>query len=155
MTVHSATLEGVRSESAGWSARLGLLVPAGRVLFSTLFIAAAFTHFKPATIAYAAAQGVGFPEIVVPLAGLLAATGGLSVALGYRAKLGAWLLVVFLVPVTLKLHNFWAVSDPMLAALQQAMFMKNVSLLGGALFVAYFGAGPYSLDARRARESSR
>ena len=154
MTVHSATLEGVGSRSVGWSALLGLLAPAGRVLFSTIFIAAAFTHFAPATIAYAAAQGVRYPEVVVPLAGLLAAAGGLSVALGYRAKLGAWLLVVFLVPVTLRMHNFWAVSDPMLAALQQAMFMKNVSLLGGALFVAYFGAGPYSLDARRAREGS-
>jgi putative oxidoreductase len=154
MTVHSATLEGVRSRSAGWSALLGLLAPAGRVLYSTVFIAAAFTYFEPATIAYAAAQGVRSPDLVVPLAGLLAAVGGLSVALGYRAKLGAWLLVVFLVPVSLRMHNFWAVSDPMLAAMQQAMFVKNLSLLGGALFVAYFGAGPFSLDARHAGETT-
>ena len=44
MTVHSAALEGVRSRSAGWSALLGLLAPAGRVLFSTIFIAAGFTR---------------------------------------------------------------------------------------------------------------
>jgi putative oxidoreductase len=155
MTVHSATLEGVRSRSVGLWMLLGLLAPAGRVLYSTVFIAAAFTHFSPATIAYAAAQGVMFPKVIVPFAGLLAAAGGLSVALGYRAKLGAWLLVVFLIPVTLTMHNFWAISDPMMAAMQQAMFMKNLSLLGGALFVAYFGAGPFSLDARGARETSR
>jgi putative oxidoreductase len=28
------------------------------------------------------------------------------------------------------------------------MFMKNLSIMGGALLIAYFGAGPMSLDAR-------
>jgi putative oxidoreductase len=62
---------------------------------------------------------------------------------------GAAFLVAFLVPVTLSMHAFWAVKDPMMAQIQMAMFMKNVGLLGGALLVAHFGAGPYSLDARR------
>jgi putative oxidoreductase len=119
-----------------------------------VFLMAAFSHFSAATISYAADQGVLFPTVVVPLAGLLAAAGGLSIALGYRAKLGAALLVVFLVPVTLSMHAFWRVSDPGFAAIQQAMFMKNVSLLGGALLVAYFGAGPLSLDARRAKHGA-
>jgi hypothetical protein len=63
--------------------------------------------------------------------------------------LGAWLLVLFLVPVTLMMHNFWAVRDPMMAQLPMAMFLKNVTMLGGALLVSQFGAGPLSLDARR------
>jgi putative oxidoreductase len=69
--------------------------------------------------------------------------------LGYRAKIGAWLLVLFLVPVTLMMHNFWAVKDPMMARIQMAMFLKNVTMLGGALLISQFGAGPLSLDARR------
>jgi putative oxidoreductase len=73
------------------------------------------------------------------------------VAIGYRARMGAWLIVLFLVPVTLTMHAFWAVHDPQMAQLQQAMFMKNLSMLGGALLVAYFGAGPLSIDARRRR----
>jgi len=80
---------------------------------------------------------------------VIAIAGGLSVALGYRAKLGAWLLVLFLVPVTLAMHNFWTVTDPMMRGMQMALFMKNVSMLGAALLIAYFGAGPVSLDARR------
>ena len=52
-------------------------------------------------------------------------------------------------PVTLSMHAFWAVKDPMAAGMQYAMFMKNVGLLGGALLIAHFGAGPFSLDARR------
>ena len=93
--------------------------------------------------------------LLVPLSGVLAGLGGLSIMLGYRAKIGAWLIVLFLVPVTLALHNFWAVTDPMMAQMQFAMFMKNVSMLGGALVVTYFGAGPLSLDARPAREAAR
>jgi len=151
MSVPVATFEEVSSRSAGVSALQDLLVPAGRVLYSVVFLMAAFAHFSPATIGYAAAQGVLFPGVVVPMAGLLAAAGGLSVALGYRAKLGAGLLLVFLVPVTLTMHNFWTLTDPMMAAIQQAMFVKNVSLLGGALLIAYYGPGPFSLDARRAK----
>jgi putative oxidoreductase len=69
--------------------------------------------------------------------------------LGYKAKWGAWLLIAFLLPVTLMLHQFWAVKDPMMAQMQMAMFLKNVSIMGGALLISQFGAGPLSLDARR------
>ncbi len=47
------------------------------------------------------------------------------------------------------LHNFWAATDPATQQMQMAMFMKNVSLLGGALLITQFGSGPWSLDARR------
>jgi len=63
--------------------------------------------------------------------------------------LGAWLIVVFLVPVTFTMHAFWAVQDPMMHQFQMAMFMKNIALLGAALLITQFGAGPVSLDARR------
>ncbi len=87
------------------------------------------------------------PELLVPLSGIIALTGGLSVLLGYQTRLGAWLLVIFLVPVTLMMHNFWAVSDPGASQIEKAMFLKNVTMLGGALLISYFGAGPLSLDA--------
>jgi len=81
----------------------------------------------------------------------VAVAGGLSILLGYRARIGAWLLVIFLVPVTLMMHNFWVVKDPMMAQMQMVMFMKNLSMLGGALLISQFGSGPWSLDARRER----
>ena len=59
------------------------------------------------------------------------------------------MLIAFLVPVTLSMHAFWAVKDPMMAQMQFSMFMKNLGLLGGALLLTHFGAGPYSIDARR------
>jgi putative oxidoreductase len=127
---------------AGVLAYAGLL---GRILYSVIFIMSGPNHFKAQTIAFAAAQGVPLATIAVPLSGIIALLGGLSIALGYRAKLGAWLIVLFLVPVTLMLHRFWGLSDPQAAGLQLAMFMKNVSILGAALIIARVGSGPLSL----------
>src|SRR5689334_15595154 len=124
------------------------LVLIGRILYAAIFLMAAPGHFTQGTIAYAASHGVPLAFVAVPLAGVIALAGGLSVILGYKARIGAWLLVLFLIPVTLVMHNFWAVADPAMATIQQVMFMKNLSMLGGALLIAHFGAGPLSLDAR-------
>ena len=120
---------------------------AGRQLFSVIFIIASAAHFQQGTIASAAQHGVPMAGLLVPASGLTALVGGLSLLFGYRAKLGAWLLVLFLVPVTLTMHNFWAVSDPVMFQMQQAMFVRNLLMLSGALLIAHFGAGPLSLDA--------
>jgi putative oxidoreductase len=120
---------------------------AGRQLFSVIFIIASARHFSPQTIEAAAAHGVPLPAVLVPLSGVIALLGGLSVLLGFQTRLGAWLLILFLVPVTVMMHNFWSVSDPMALQVEKAMFLKNVTMLGGALVLSYFGAGPLSLDA--------
>jgi len=127
----------------------GPVVLLGRFLFALIFLISGPRHFLSQTIAYAASQGVPLASIAVPLSGVLALAGSLSILLGYRAKIGAWLLVLFLVPVTLSLHRFWDVSDPMMYQMQFAMFMKNVSMLGGALLISQLGSGPWSLDARK------
>jgi putative oxidoreductase len=129
----------------------GTMVVLGRFFFALIFLFAAPNHFTKQTIAFSASQGVPLASIAVPLSGVVAIAGGLSILLGYRAKLGAWLIALFLIPVTLMMHKFWTVSDPMMAQIQMILFMKNVCLLGGALLVSQFGAGPFSLDARRSR----
>jgi putative oxidoreductase len=122
------------------------LVLSGRVLFALIFITAAPRHFSSEGIGHAAQLGVPLATLLVPISGALALGGGLSVALGYRARLGAWALVAFLVPVTFMMHGFWRLSDPVLVHTQQALFAKNISMLGAALMVAYFGSGPISID---------
>lgn len=136
------------SESTQPSTLTGAVVFAGRLLFSFIFVFAGLNHFSHQTIGYAAAQGVPLASIAVPLSGVIAIAGGLSILLGYHARIGAWLLVLFLVAVT-PMHNFWAVKDPMMAQMQAAMFLKNLSMLGGALLISQLGAGPWSVDARR------
>lgn len=121
-------------------------VPIGRILFSLIFITSIFSHFSGSTIAAASAHGVPLATILVPCAGILAFLGGVSVLLGYRARFGAFLLLVFLVPVTLVMHKFWGLTDPQMVMMQKVNFMKNLSLMGGALMVMYYGSGPASLD---------
>jgi len=120
----------------------------GRLLFALIFLMSGFTHFSKQTIGFAASQGVPLASFVVPAAGLLALFGGLSILLGYRAKLGAWLIVIFLIGVT-PMHKFWGIADPMMQQMQMVMFMKNLTMLGGALLITQFGSGPWSLDSRK------
>ena len=121
----------------------------GRILFSAIFILSVFGDFSQKSIAAAAQAGVPFPHILTPLAGLLALVSGLSILVGYRARLGAWGIVLFLVVVTPVMHNFWSPTDPAVVEMRQINFMKNVSMLGAALLITQFGAGPFSVDAWR------
>ena len=118
----------------------------GRVLFTLIFVASVVGSFSSAEISEAAAHGVPLATILVPLAGIIALVGGVSVMLGYRARFGALLLLVFLVPVTLVMHKFWGLPDPQMAMLQKINFMKNTALAGTCLLIMYHGSGPYSLD---------
>jgi putative oxidoreductase len=125
------------------------LFPLGRVLFAWNFVLAFPYHFTHGAVQVAAQQGVPLAGVLVPLSGVLALAGGLSVALGYKTRWGAWALVAFLVPVTLWMHAFWRLSDPHTAFVEQVLFLKNISTLGGALLISQFGAGPISVDQRR------
>src|SRR2546422_11660746 len=98
------------------------LVLTGRALYSAIFLTT-FTHFSPQVIGFAAQQGVPAAGLLVPLSGVIALAGGLSVLLGYRARIGAGVIVLFLVPGTLMLRQFWAVADPLMHHMQQAMFL--------------------------------
>jgi putative oxidoreductase len=139
---------GKTSSVAPASTAMGFIVLLGRVLFAAIFVMGSFGRFKSGTVGYAASQGVPMASVLVPVSGVIALAGGLSILLGFKARLGAWLIVIFLVPVTFMMHAFWAVTDPMAAQMQQIMFLQNVSMLGGALLVSQLGAGPWSLDAR-------
>jgi putative oxidoreductase len=139
----SATARAMSSPAAG------PIVLLGRFFFVLIFLMAGPNHFSSQTIAYAASQGVPMASFAVPFSGALAVLGGLSILLGYRARIGAWLIALFLVGVTPMMHKFWTVPDPMMHQMQMIMFMKNVAMLGGALLISQFGAGPWSLDSRR------
>jgi putative oxidoreductase len=125
------------------------LVPIGRILFAMIFVTAAPRHFTHEGAQHAAALGLPAAGLLVPISGVMALRGGLSVAPGYKMRWGAWLLVAFLVPVTLTMHAFWRLQDPAAIHVQQAMFEKNLSMLGAAFLLAQFGAGPISIDERK------
>lgn len=106
-------------------------------------------HFTAEAIGYAILSGVPVPAVLVTLSGILAIVGAISIILGFKTKWGALLIVAFLIPVTLYMHAFWEETESMEAQRQMTSFLKNTSMLGGALIISYFGAGPLSIDAKK------
>jgi putative oxidoreductase len=130
------------------SSRTRYVVPLARIAVAVSFFTFSPLRSLEQSIAFAAQQGVPLPQLLVPLAGLIAVAGATSVLVGYRARLGAWLMILFLVPVTFFLHRFWTIADPAMAGWQLGAFMGNLSRVGTALLIVHFGAGPVSFDER-------
>src|SRR6266511_2898729 len=120
--------------AAGPSGALAVEFVIGRVLFSAMFIMSGIQHLTKLRMMsqYAVSQKVPAPTAAVAVTGLMLLAGGLSI------QLGTLLLVVFLVPTAFVMHRFWGIPDPMQAAVQQAHFMKNITLAGAALLICYF-----------------
>jgi putative oxidoreductase len=84
------------------------------------------------------------PKFSLLVAVIFTFVGGLLVLLGYRAKLGAFMLIVVLVPVTIYFHDFW--NSPEARQQDQLVeFMKNMAILGGLLMVLAHGSGDFSV----------
>jgi putative oxidoreductase len=105
------------------------LVPLGRLLFALIFLVSAPGHFKAETIQMAASAGLPAASFFVPAAGVLEFIGAAMILIGWHARIGAVLLIAFLVPVTLVMHAFWSAPEAM-RQMQMAMFMKNLGLMG-------------------------
>ncbi|MEG3436880.1 DoxX family protein [Pannus brasiliensis CCIBt3594] len=114
----------------------------GRIFLSAIFLKSGWDKLLDpnSTVQYMSAKGIPFANIlIIPTIGVLLA-GGLSVLLGYKAKLGAWLLIGFLVPATLIFHTRFPE--------EEIDFLKNLGLMGGLLTLVTYGAGKWSLDRR-------
>lgn len=125
---------------------LGMLL--GRILLSLIFILAGVGKFMDynATVQYMAAKGMTMVPLFLVVAALIEIIAGLLVFFGIKARLGAFILFLYLIPVTLLFHDFWNQQGP---ERQENMinFMKNLAILGGLLYVICVGAGRWSLDA--------
>lgn len=123
----------------------------GRVLISLVFLGsgfmkvAAFSQMK----LLLQSKGVPLPAVALAIAAAIEILGGLAVLTGFKTKIAAWILFVFLIPTTLLFHNFWT-TQGMERMDNQAHFMKNVAILGGLLLLAAAGPGAYSVDERKA-----
>jgi len=92
-------------------------------------------------------RNVPFPHVMLLLAVIAMLAGAMSLVLGLRARWGAVLLILFLAPTTLMMHDFWVHEPSTQAYTAQAIeCLKNVGLLGGLLMVLAFGPGGFSAD---------
>lgn len=117
----------------------------GRVLLSVLFILAGFSKVMGAagTIAYIESKGIPLPQVVYALTVALELGGGILLLVGFQARLVALAFAGFSIVSALIFHTDFADQT------QMVMFMKNLSIAGGMLFVFANGAGGFSIDGRR------
>jgi putative oxidoreductase len=123
----------------------------GRILVGCYYLQSAFHHFTNVgqMARYTAAHGVPAPEVAVIGGGVLLLIAGLSLLLGIYPRVGVAALVLFLLPVTLIMHAFWADRDPMQRQNDLINFTKNIGLLGSSLmFLAVPRPWPYSIERR-------
>ncbi|KPJ52085.1 hypothetical protein AMJ39_08680 [candidate division TA06 bacterium DG_24] len=118
-------------------------------LIARIFVAAIFLMAGAGKIAnpagtqeYMAAHGMPYTWLFLLGAIVVEILGGLSLVLGLKARLGAWVLALFLVPTTLIFHTEF--SDQM----QLILFMENIAIIGGLLMIASCGPGRLSMDRR-------
>lgn len=118
---------------------MAYLVLLGRILFSAIFLMSGLGHLTQSESMgeYAGSKGVPAPQLMVILTGIILLLGGLSILLGAYVNVGALLLVVFLIPAALYMHDFWNIEDPQESQNQQIHFMKNLSMAGAALLIWY------------------
>lgn len=137
---HSSAPDHSRSEVTQASAAL-----LGRLLLSAIFILSGLSKLAaPAMmIGYIGSVGLPFPPLALALAVIVEIAGGVALILGYRARLVASVLALFSVVTALAFHNALADQN------QFIHFFKNLAMAGGLLQVVAFGAGRFSLDARR------
>ncbi len=114
---------------------MGALLLVGRIIFGGFFISSGVNHFIGFQMMtqYAKMKGVPFPAFSQGITGLLLLLGGLSILFGIYPYVGILFLVVFLLPVSLLMHNFWTIADPQLRMADKVNFMKNMALLGAIL----------------------
>jgi len=121
----------------------------GRIFLSLIFIIAGIDkiiHFQWAVQAINVA-GLPLAEALTVIALFFELIGGLMVFFGWKTRIGAWLLVIFIVAVSVIFHQYW--NEPTATAANQVHhFMKNVSMLGGMLYIIACGAGKFSFDGK-------
>ena len=121
----------------------------GRVLVGFFFLVMGFNHFGNLAemTTMVAEVGLPAPMVAVVISGILLVLAGISFVLGFQPPIGVLAGALFLVPVSLVMHDFWAIEDP--AARQQELttFLRNIGLLGAVMvFLAIPRPWPLSLD---------
>jgi len=130
----------------------------GRILFGGYFLFAGLNHYinLAAMSAYANSRGVPLPSFMVALSGLMILLGGISVIIGYRPRIGLLLIILFLIPVTLIMHNFWAMPDSPQRMVEMTNFLKNTALCGAAFgLIAVPLPWPNSITSKHGSDAPR
>jgi len=122
----------------------------GRILIALLFVPAGISKIAgfAGTVGYIASKGLPLPPVAAVAAIIVEVGVGLALLVGFKTRYAALILALFTLAAAISFHDFWTIADAMQKMNQNIHFMKNLAIAGGLLFVAAYGAGPFSLDNR-------
>lgn len=126
------------------------LVLASRLLLAALFLPAGIGKLAgfADTVGYISSVGLPLPTVAAAVAAAVEVLGSLALIFGFGTRFAALALAFFTLVASFFFHAYWNLpADKQM--MQQLMFFKNVGVVGGLLALAAFGAGGWSLDARR------
>ena len=116
-----------------------------RILFTLIFFLSGITHFTSMSD-YVNLMPAPIPlrAFWVAISGVVELIGAAMILFNYRPRLGAWLIVIFLVPVTIVVHGtaMLTLADPIMRAVNVSMFLKGLAMIACALFITQFGVSP-------------
>jgi putative oxidoreductase len=122
----------------------------GRLLLALLFLPAGIgklTGFA-GTVGYIAHAGLPMPQVAAVVALVVEIGGGVALIAGLGTRAAALVLALFTLVASFFFHNYWAVPADQ-QFMQQLLFFKNIAVVGGLLTLVAWGAGAWSVDARR------
>src|SRR5260370_27208436 len=132
----------------------GPLTVLGRLLLCTIFLLSVvgnkIPHFSDVA-KIMESVGIPAPQFLLVGAIVFLLVGSVSVIAGYKARIGAVLLLTFLVLASYYFHAFSKL-EGMEQQAQMAHFMKNLSMMGAMLFIVANGSGPMSVDSLLSRQ---
>lgn len=114
----------------------------GRIMFTLIFFLSGITHFTGlADYVALMPEAIPFRPFWVMISGVVELAGAAMIVTNKYPRLGAWLIVLFLVPVTITVHGTMMVSDPdaRMRAIQLSFFLKGVAMTGAALLITQLG----------------
>lgn len=126
------------------------LALAGRLLLAWLFLPAGIGKIAgfAGTVGYITSVGVPLPTVAAAIAVVVEIAGGLALLAGFGTRIAALALALFTLVASVFFHAYWSLPAGQ-QMMQQLLFNKNIAVVGGLLALAAFGAGAWSLDAKR------
>lgn len=124
---------------------------AGRLLLAALFLPAGIAKITgfAGTVGYIASVGLPAATLAALAAIFVEVVGGIALILGLGTRLAALALAFFTLVASFIFHAYWAVPADQ-AYVTELLFFKNIAVAGGLMVLAAWGAGGWSVDARRA-----
>jgi putative oxidoreductase len=115
---------------------------AGRVMFALIFFLSGITHFTELPL-YAGLMPAAIPfrPFWVIISALVELIGAGMIVSNRYARLGGWLIVVFLIPVTITVHGvaMMTAPDDQMRRIQTSFFLKGITMAGAALLITQLG----------------